>query len=63
LLAESYEKLNHYQSTPTGNMLRARPRTRWRAYISDLAWFRLGVERAELSEIAVDREVQYFGSF
>ena len=26
-------------------------------YISDLAWSRLGVEPAELSEIAVDREV------
>jgi len=25
--------------------------------ISDLAWFRLGLEPAELSEIAVDREV------
>jgi len=27
-----------------------------RDYIYDLAWSRLGVERAELSEIAVDRE-------
>jgi len=26
-------------------------------YISDLAWYRLGVEPPELSEIAVDREV------
>jgi len=28
----------------------------WHDYISDLAWYRLGVESAELSEIAVDRE-------
>jgi len=31
--------------------------TRWRDNISDLAWSRLGVEPAEISEIAVDREV------
>jgi len=30
---------------------------RWSDYISDLAWSRPGVESAELSEIAVDREV------
>jgi len=29
---------------------------KWRDYISDLAWSRLGVEPAELSEIAVDCE-------
>jgi len=34
-----------------------RPRTKWRDYISDLSWSRLGVEPAELSEIGVDREV------
>jgi len=33
------------------------PRTRWSDYISDLAWFHLGVEPAELSEILVDRDV------
>ena len=43
------------QSTPTGKRPRGRPR--WRDYISDLAWSRLGMEPAELSEIAVDREV------
>jgi len=31
--------------------------TRWSDYISDLAWSRIGVEPAELSEILVDREV------
>jgi len=34
-----------------------RSRTRWSGYISDLACSRLGVEPAELSEIAVDREI------
>jgi len=42
---------------PTGRRHKVRPRTRWSDYISDLAWFRLGVEPAELSEIAVDPEV------
>ena len=45
------------QSKPTGNRRKVCPRTRWRDYISDLAWSRLGVEPAELSEIAVDLEV------
>jgi len=31
--------------------------TRWCDYISHLAWSRLVVEPAEVSEIAVDREV------
>ena len=45
------------QSTHAGKRPRVRPRTRWRDYISNLAWSRLGVEPTELSEIAVDREV------
>jgi len=45
------------QSTPTGKQPKLCPRTRWRDYISDLAWSSLGVEPAELSEISVDREV------
>ena len=45
------------QSTSTGKRASDLPRTRWRDYISDLAWFRLGVDPAELSEIAVDCEV------
>ena len=32
-------------------------RTRWRDYIFNPAWSRLGVEPPELSEISVDREV------
>jgi len=43
------------QSTPTAKWPRGRPR--WRDYISELAWSRLGVEPAELCEISVDREV------
>jgi len=31
--------------------------TRWSDYISNLAWYHLGVEQAELPEIALDREV------
>ena len=44
-------------ATPTGKRPKVRPRTRWRDYISNLAWSRLGVETAELSEISVDREL------
>jgi len=32
---------------PAGKRRRGRPRTRWRDYISDLVWSRLGVEPAE----------------
>ena len=39
-------------AAPTEKWPRGRPRTRWRG-----SWFRLGVEPAELLEIAVDREV------
>jgi len=44
-------------ATPPGKRSRGRPRARWNDYISDLAWSRLDVEPAKLSEIAVDREV------
>jgi len=36
----------------TGEQPRSRPRTRWRDYISDLAWARLGVEPAEIKPFA-----------
>jgi len=42
---------------PMEKRFRGHPRPSWSDYISDLAWSRLGVEPAELSEIAVDREV------
>ena len=47
---------------PTGMRPRGRPRTRRSDYIPDLAWSRLGVESAELAEIAVDRDVGHFES-
>ncbi|TWW59831.1 hypothetical protein D4764_06G0013610 [Takifugu flavidus] len=34
-----------------------RPRTRWRDYVSRLAWERLGIPPDELEEVAGDREV------
>jgi len=42
---------------PTEKRFRDHPRPRCSECISDLAWSRLGVEPAEPSEIAVDREV------
>jgi len=42
---------------PTGKWPRCRPRPRWSNCISDLAWSRLDVEPAELSELAIDGEV------
>jgi len=44
-------------SPPTGKRPKVCQRTRWRDYISGLAWFCLVVDPAELSEIAVDCEV------
>jgi len=43
------------QSTLMRKWPRGHPR--WRDYISDLVWYRLGVEPVEVSEITVDREV------
>jgi len=44
-------------ATPTRKQPRGLPSTRWRDYISDFPWSRLGVGRGDLSGIAVDREV------
>ena len=44
------------QATPTGKRPVGRPRTRWSDYITDLAWFRLGLERSELAEVVEDRD-------
>ncbi|KAF7657607.1 hypothetical protein LDENG_00024740 [Lucifuga dentata] len=46
-----------FQAHPTGKRPRGRPRTRWRDYISRLAWERLGVPQKELEGLAGDREV------
>jgi len=42
---------------PTGKRPRGLSRPRWSNYTSDHAWSHLGVEPAELSDIAVDRGV------
>ncbi|KAK0148447.1 putative uncharacterized transposon-derived protein F52C9.6 [Merluccius polli] len=42
---------------PTGRRPRGRPRTRWRDYVSRLAWERLGIPQEELAEVAGEREV------
>ena len=42
---------------PTGKRPSGCPRPRWSDCISDLAWPRLGLEPAELSEIAIDHAV------
>ena len=37
-----------FQARPAGRRARGRPRTRWRGYISSLAWERLGTPQSEL---------------
>ena len=55
----THERLaRHVQlAKPMGKRPRGHPRLRWSDYVSDLAWSLLGVELAELSEIAFDRKV------
>jgi len=47
-------------TTPKGKHPRDRPRSRWRDYISDLAWSRLGVEPTELLCQRLLKTVSYF---
>ncbi|TWW71221.1 hypothetical protein D4764_17G0007040 [Takifugu flavidus] len=49
--------LEVFRTCPTGRRPRGRPRTRWRDYISRLAWERLGVPPEELMEVAGERAV------
>ncbi|TWW81724.1 hypothetical protein D4764_01G0015390 [Takifugu flavidus] len=55
--------LFHIERSQLGGVLdmshrpRGRPRTRWRDYISRLAWERLGVPPEELMEVAGERAV------
>jgi len=49
--------LEVFQAPPTGRRPRGRPRTRWRDYISQLAWERLGIPQNELENVAGEREV------
>ena len=44
--------LEVFQARPTGRRPRGRPRTRWRDYISLLAWERLGIPQEELESVA-----------
>ncbi|TWW73182.1 hypothetical protein D4764_15G0005760 [Takifugu flavidus] len=44
--------LEVFRTCPTGRRPRGRPRTKWRDYISHLAWERLGVPPEELMEVA-----------
>ena len=46
-----------FWARPTGRRPRGRLRTRWRDYVSRLAWERLGVPPEELEEVARDRDV------
>ncbi|KAI3360350.1 hypothetical protein L3Q82_014667, partial [Scortum barcoo] len=41
-----------FQACPTGRRPRGRPRTRWRDYVSRLAWEHLGVPPEELEEVS-----------
>ncbi|TWW65231.1 hypothetical protein D4764_21G0001310 [Takifugu flavidus] len=47
--------LEVFRTCPTGRRPRGRPRTRWRDYLSRLAWERLGVPPEELMEVARER--------
>uniref|UniRef100_A0A3B5Q8Y2 Reverse transcriptase domain-containing protein n=1 Tax=Xiphophorus maculatus TaxID=8083 RepID=A0A3B5Q8Y2_XIPMA len=46
-----------FRARPTGRRPRGRPRTRWKDYVSRLAWERLGIPPEELEEVAGEREV------
>uniref|UniRef100_A0AAQ4R3P6 Reverse transcriptase domain-containing protein n=1 Tax=Gasterosteus aculeatus aculeatus TaxID=481459 RepID=A0AAQ4R3P6_GASAC len=48
-----------FQARPAGKRPRGRPRTRWRDYISALAWEHLGIPHSEL--VDVDREREDWG--
>ncbi|TWW64250.1 hypothetical protein D4764_03G0012580 [Takifugu flavidus] len=49
--------LEVFRTCPTRRWPRGRPRTRWRDYISRLAWERLGVPPEDLMEVARERAV------
>ncbi|KAK3572407.1 hypothetical protein QTP86_032624 [Hemibagrus guttatus] len=47
-----------FRACPTGKRPRGTPRTRWRDYVSRLAWERLGVPLEELEEVSGERETR-----
>ena len=48
--------LEVFRARPTGRRPRGRPRTRWRDYISLLAWEHLGIPQEELDSVAGEKE-------
>ncbi|TWW57297.1 hypothetical protein D4764_07G0000160 [Takifugu flavidus] len=46
-----------FGACPSGRRPPGRPRTRWRDYVSQLVWERLGIPPDELEEVAGEREV------
>ncbi|KAK0137740.1 hypothetical protein N1851_026044 [Merluccius polli] len=46
-----------FRARPTGRRPRGRPRTRWRNYVSRLAWECLGIPQEELDKVAGEREI------
>ncbi len=46
-----------FQARPARKRPRGRPRSRWRDYISALAWEHLGILQSELADVAREREV------
>ena len=46
-----------FRARPTGRRPRGRPRTRWRDYVSQLAWEHIRTPRKELDKVAGEREV------
>ncbi|KAL6118110.1 uncharacterized protein ACO6RY_15769 [Pungitius sinensis] len=46
-----------FQARPAGKRPRGGPRTRWRDYISTLAWKRLEIFQSELVDVAMERKV------
>ena len=48
--------LEVFRARPTGKRPRGRPRTRWRDYISLLAWEGLGIPQEELESVAGEKE-------
>ncbi|TWW73562.1 hypothetical protein D4764_15G0009560 [Takifugu flavidus] len=46
-----------FRACPSGRRPPGRPRTRWKDYVSRLAWERLGIPPDELEEVAGEREV------
>ena len=46
-----------FRSCPTGRRPLGRPRTRWRDYVSLLAWEGLGIPPEELDKVTGERKV------